>query len=325
VVTAPDLKIFFHNHCFDGAVSAALFADFYRYYRNPAATIAFEGMSHRGGDPFSAVSINGEENACVDFRYCADKRMNWWFDHHLSGFQPPELREHFEAEGSRFKFYDAEARSCALFMSERLKEQFGYEPQDPQGHWNALVTWADRIDGAVFESADEIVALEAPALRVMTWLRGTRDTKAIVRLIEQLGKSSLAELEDQPWVRKNLDRLLSAHQKHIELVRQRLAFDGCVAHYDLSGDGVKAHSSFIVYMLCPESTYSISLTRVSDIANISIGRNPWAANPGQANIARLCERYGGGGHPHVGGIAVPAGDMSRPREIVRELREALSA
>jgi hypothetical protein len=323
-VAAPNLKIFFHNHCFDGASSAALFADFYRQKQNPEAVIEFCGMSHRTGDPFDSVDIDGEENACVDFRYCKDERMNWWFDHHASAFQPPSLKQHFLATQGSTKFFDPKARSCALFMAGVLKDSFGYEPKDADGHWLDLLTWADRIDGAVFESASEIVELATPVLRVMTWLRGCRDTEAIVRLIKLLGHTSFSALESQPWVADELSLLLKAHKRTTELIARRLVFDGLVACYDLSEDDVQSHSSFAAYMFCPEASYSIGLTRRESVANISIGHNPWAAKSPSHNIAKLCEQYGGGGHPHVGGVAVPAGDMRRPKEIVEEMRRALN-
>jgi hypothetical protein len=323
-VAAPTLKIFFHNHCFDGASSAALFADFYREKQNPDAVIDYRGMSHSIGDPFASVSIDGDENACVDFRYCNNERMNWWFDHHASGFQPASLKTHFLASRGTTKFFDPKARSCALFMAGVLKESYGYEPRDEDGHWEQLITWADRIDGAVFESASEIVELATPVLRVMTWLRGCRDSDAIVRLIKLLGHASFADLEALPWVADELADLLRAHERTTELIGRRLVFDGRVATYDLSADNVHAHSSFAAFVFCPEASYSIGLTRRDSAAHISIGHNPWAPTKPTHNIAKLCEQYGGGGHPHVGGIAVPAEDMQRPREIVQELLQALN-
>ena len=42
------------------------------------------------------------------------------------------------------------------------------------------------------------------------------------------------------------------------------------------------------------------------------------------NLAKICERYGGGGHARVGAISFPPGDFQRAtqaaQEIVTELR-----
>ena len=47
------------------------------------------------------------------------------------------------------------------------------------------------------------------------------------------------------------------------------------------------------------------------------------------NLAKICERYGGGGHARVGAISFPPGDHARAlqasREIVAELRAAQRA
>ena len=84
------LKLFFHDACFDGAASAALFAAFYRT-RRPDATIVPVGLHHKLGDAFADAAIDGDDNACVDFRYCPHPAMRWWFDHHATAFHPAEL------------------------------------------------------------------------------------------------------------------------------------------------------------------------------------------------------------------------------------------
>lgn len=157
----------------------------------------------------------------------------------------------------------------------------------------------------------------------MTWLRGCRETESIVRLIGLLGHLSFDEIVLLPWIADELVGLLQEHKRAVALIEERLVFDGRVATYDLSEDGVTSHSSFAAYMFCPDASYSIGLTQASGVANISIGHNPWATVKPRHNIARLCESHGGGGHPHVGGIALPAEDLRRAREVVEELRQAL--
>jgi nanoRNase/pAp phosphatase (c-di-AMP/oligoRNAs hydrolase) len=57
---------------------------------------------------------------------------------------------------------------------------------------------------------------------------------------------------------------------------------------------------------------------------VSVGSNPWTTETELANLAKICERYGGGGHARVGAISFdPArGDQARAaaNEIVTELR-----
>ena len=90
------LKIYFHDACFDGTTSAALFSAFYRDVIDKDIVIKPIGMVHRDGNPFEGIPLDADDHACVDFRFCADPKMRWWFDHHPTAFQPPALREIFE-------------------------------------------------------------------------------------------------------------------------------------------------------------------------------------------------------------------------------------
>ena len=68
------LKVFFHDACFDGTTSAALFAAFYREVIDKAVVVQPIGMVHRDGDPFENVPLDADDHACVDFRFCADPK-----------------------------------------------------------------------------------------------------------------------------------------------------------------------------------------------------------------------------------------------------------
>jgi hypothetical protein len=64
------IKIFFHNNCFDGVASAAVFGAFYRECINPESQQIYEGLAHKAGQMFEEASFDGDENAIVDFKYC---------------------------------------------------------------------------------------------------------------------------------------------------------------------------------------------------------------------------------------------------------------
>src|SRR5215468_696261 len=138
------LKILFHDNCFDGAASAALFARFFRERQDPSVEIGYLGVQHRPGDAFPPNAFDGDVNACVDFRYSPSPRLDWWFDHHVSAFQSPEDRAHFEADTSGHKFYDPGARSCTKYEARILHELFGWDARP----FEELIHWADIIDGA---------------------------------------------------------------------------------------------------------------------------------------------------------------------------------
>jgi nanoRNase/pAp phosphatase (c-di-AMP/oligoRNAs hydrolase) len=45
--------------------------------------------------------------------------------------------------------------------------------------------------------------------------------------------------------------------------------------------------------------------------------------PLRHNLATICERYGGGGHPKVGAISFPTGAVIDARRAAEEIREEL--
>jgi hypothetical protein len=322
-VPSRTLRIFFHDNCFDGATSAALFGAFYQA-RTPGSEVRLSGVQHKAGDPFAGLAFDGDDNACVDFRYSADPRMTWWFDHHVSAFQPAELRRHFDADTGGQKFYDPEAQSCAIFLARVLERTFGWTPDDPTGSWKELVAWANLIDGAKFPSPQVAVELREPALLLMTWIEHNHDPALGHRLIRGLGHRPLAELAAEPFVADALAPRLVEHRRHIDLITRRADYRDGIIYFDLTADGVAAHNKFIPYTLHPEASYTVGLTRSAERVKISIGSNPWFPETRRHNIAALCERFGGGGHPVVGAISLPPDQLERAREIVAIVRAELA-
>ena len=91
------LRILYHGNCFDGVSSAAIFTKFYRAKVHPDALVAYTPTMHRAGNAFDRDQFDGDENAIVDFKYCPDERLTWWFDHHQSAFLTKEDEQHFLA------------------------------------------------------------------------------------------------------------------------------------------------------------------------------------------------------------------------------------
>ncbi len=310
------LKIFFHDSCFDGAASAAVFADFYRARIDASATVVLQGVQHQAGDPFAGHVLDADDNACVDFRYSPSERMTWWFDHHASAFQPPELRQHFEAHRNGQRFYDPSSRSNTKFEVACLRDEFGYELP---ASFDELVHWADIIDGAQFESAAAAVELADPALQIMTWLESNTDAARTRELIECIGRRPLAEIAGEPWVREPLAILLESHRRNVELIRARSTVGDGVVYFDLIDDGVTSFNKFISYYLFPDARYTVGLIRSPGRVKISVGSNPWSTATRTHHIAQICERYGGGGHAVVGAVSLPPAEVARGREIASEI------
>jgi nanoRNase/pAp phosphatase (c-di-AMP/oligoRNAs hydrolase) len=73
--------------------------------------------------------------------------------------------------------------------------------------------------------------------------------------------------------------------------------------------------------LFPEGTYNVGLSKSSFRTKVSVGTNPWTDKPAGelANIAAICERFGGGGHARVGAISFPVDREDEARAAAREI------
>src|SRR5713101_766403 len=75
------VRLCFHDRCFDGTASAALFYRFYRERFDQAAEFGFTGMTHRAAQSWEAGLFDGDENVIVDFKFSNSPKVTWWFDH----------------------------------------------------------------------------------------------------------------------------------------------------------------------------------------------------------------------------------------------------
>src|ERR1051325_1493970 len=92
------IRVLYHDHCFDGAASAAFFSRFYRETFAPDAAFQYTGMAHKASQLFEDQLFDGDENAIVDFKYSPNPNLTWWFDHHQSAFLSAEDAEHFRRD-----------------------------------------------------------------------------------------------------------------------------------------------------------------------------------------------------------------------------------
>lgn len=309
-------KILYHANCFDGAASAALLGRFLRERHGAELRgLDHQPVQHQAGDPFPRDAFDADVNAVVDFRWSPSPRLDWWFDHHQSAFQRPEWRQAFEREPRPYHFWDPAAPSCCGFAARVLRERFGWSAPDLED----LVRWADVIDAAHFPSAAMAVRLEEPALRIMALLEAARDPVVPDRIIEAMRSRRLSDIAGEPWVRHPLEPILERHASSIEAVRRLASVEGGVVTVDLSESGVEAVSKFIAYDLFPEARYAVMVSRDPKRAKVSVGFNPWSRERRLHDISRICERYGGGGHPVVGAVSLDPRRLDEARRIAAEI------
>lgn len=315
----PDLRmlerVLYHDHCFDGAASAAFFSRFIAGAIHPDAEFRYTGMAHKASQSFDPDLFDGDENAIVDFKYCSDPRLTWWFDHHQSAFLNAQDAEHWRQDTSGRKLYDPSFKSCTSFIAKVACERFGFRAPDLED----LVYWSVIIDGAQYEDAKTAVELGAPAMKLTLVIEAAKGSDIVHKIIRWMQQRPLAEIIAEPEIQHLYQPLYQRHLHTKEIIRERATEDRGVVFFDLAGCDGEGYNKFIPYYLFPQSTYTVSVSPSVFRTKISVGSNPWAPEEPRHNLASICEQYGGGGHARVGAISLSPGELEQARAIAAEI------
>jgi hypothetical protein len=308
-------RVLYHDHCFDGAASAAYFSRFIAGAVHPDADFRYTGMAHKASQMFDPALFDGDENAIVDFKYSSDPRLTWWFDHHQSAFLTAEDAEHFRRDTSGRKLYDPAYKSCTSFISTVACERWGFRAPD----LDDLVKWSLIIDGAQYPDARTAVELGAPAMKLTLVIEAAKGSDIVQKVIRWMQRRQLSEIIAEPEIVALYQPLYQRHLEIKNIIQGRASQSDGVVFFDLAGYDVEGYNKFIPYYLFPDAVYTVSVTPSSFRTKISVGSNPWAAEVPKHNLATICERYGGGGHARVGAISLSPGELDKARAIAAEI------
>lgn len=314
------VRILYHDHCFDGAASAAFFSRFFADSFDATAEFFYTGMAHKASQLFEDDLFDGEENAIVDFKYSSNERLTWWFDHHQSAFLSPEDAEHYRRLKDSRKFYfDPTYRSCTEFIAHVAKNDYGYVAPD----LDDLVRWAGVIDGALYSSAEEAVLMKEPAMKLTLLIEAVHGSTAVQDVIRRMREHSLAEIIADPAVQEKFQPLYDRHLRSIDAIGKVGHCSDGVIYFDVADYDMEGYNKFVPYYLFPDSTYTVSVSLSSFRTKVSVGSNPWAKVPPTHNLATICERYGGGGHARVGAISFERDRVIEARKVAQEIAAEL--
>jgi hypothetical protein len=169
--------------------------------------------------------------------------------------------------------------------------------------------------------------MKAPAMKLTMVIESAPDHVFVPNLIPLLATKSLDEILEEPFVAPLLPPLLKRHELSIGILKERTECTDGTIFFDVTDHDLEGYNKFIPYYLHPESIYSVGLSKSSFRVKVSVGSNPWAPQEPEVNLARICERYGGGGHARVGAISFNvnqhAAAIKASQEIVAELRAAV--
>jgi len=311
-----------HGHCFDGLSSAVVFSRLMKELGASPASFEYRTCGYGAGQPRAEDKIfSGDENAILDYRFCASEKLSWYFDHHRTAFGSDEDREVFEARRSSGQFFfDSGYSSCTKLIADVAKERFGVEMPD----LSELVKWADMVDSARFASPEDAVSRTSPIMQLVSVVEHYGDDAFFKDLVPELLQRPLDEVARSKAVSNRYKPLGKKHERYVARVRQKSERRGRVVFVDLTESVLESVGKFVTYALFPDSVYSVVVGLLKNGPKISVGYNPWSGRPLDTDISAICARYGGGGHPVVGGISFPSAGLEEARRVARSIASELN-
>jgi hypothetical protein len=319
---ARDILVATHGHCFDGTASAALFT---RLLQAGGETGAFRYKScgySPGMQVIPEAWLDGAENAILDFRYTPSARLGWYFDHHVTAFGSTDERDAAlqGANAERRVFWEPAYSSCAKLIVDVARERFGVD-MSPLAE---LVDWADVIDAARFPSAEAATSPDEPVLQLAAVIEHHADGPFLNALVPKLLERTPTEIAKEPEMQTLWAPIRASREAFAGRVERAAEVRGPVVLVDLTDAPLDVAAKFVTYARYPKCAYSVMLTRNKQHFKLSVGHNPWSGVPRTHDIAAICRREGGGGHPAVGACSFPLSAEARAREVARAVAEELA-
>ena len=311
------LRIHYHRD-FDGMVSAAVLAVILRETRGETdvtwSSVNYDQREH--WDEFSA----DERFAIVDFHF--HPRADYWFDHHPTTFLTPELRAAYEPS-ERWR-WDETSPSCPPLILSHAVEHWDYQPTE---RFLEMARWSDVIDAARFESVDQAVFGDQPALRISRALTVAPSSDWIDTLVGAMTEGDLEEVASRPELEKAFQRASKNRDKALRQFPPTVqSKEHSVLLYDASSNRIR-RERFAPFYHHPDIFYSVGVSPTRAGYHVSAGENPWNPSPVTVHIGEIMEGYGGGGHKAVGGANPPSLQAAKEvaAEIATSLRRAVAA
>lgn len=286
-------ELYFHSPCFDGIASAVITLDFLEQRLGWSAVRLF-AVNYSAKSSWLSQHL-AENAAVVDFLYHPD--ADFWADHHgttfLDGVQRPS-----EQENDTIVMFDPTAPSCALLIQQRLEQQHQYHNRE----YDSLVSWATKIDSARYDSVDEAIFGDAPALRLNAALQAANREFA-VWLVEGLRRESMDALAASENVERWFARGRSLLRSGLERFRECADIDDAgIVTFDFARVDAMPNR-YAPYYFFRDALYSVGLVRSGDKVTITAMRNPWREFE-SINLGQLFQLHGGGGHQRVASLVL---------------------
>ena len=314
---SDSLRIHYHRD-FDGMVSAAVLAVILAETRGETG-VCWSSVNYDQRKNWESFSED-ERFAIVDFHF--HPRADYWFDHHPTTFLSPELRAAYEPS-DRWQ-WDEASPSCPPLIIRHAVEHWDYQPIE---RFLEMARWSDVIDAARFESVEQAVFGDEPALRISRALTVAPSPDWIDKLVAAMMTGDLEEVASRPDLEKAFQRASKNRDKALRQFPPTVqSKENQVLLYDASSNQIR-RERFAPFYHHPEILYSVGVIPTRAGYHVSAGENPWNPSPISVHIGEIMEGYGGGGHKAVGGANPPSLQAARDvaAEIATNLRRAVAA
>jgi hypothetical protein len=236
----------------------------------------------------------GERFAIVDFHF--HPRAEYWFDHHPTTFLTPEYRAMYEPS-DRWRWDDS-SPSCPPMILDHARNHWDFDPPE---RFLEMATWSDIVDAARYESVDQAIFGDDPALRITRSLTVSPSPTWVDELAEALVDQDLDTVASRPDLEKAHERASRNRDKALEHFPSTVKWiEGGVVFYDASSSRVR-RERFATFYHHPEARYAVGVIPTRAGFHVTCGENPWNPPENRANIGAMMAKHGGGGHVAVGG------------------------
>lgn len=311
-MTEQPLWIRYHRD-FDGMVAGAVLAEALRATRGET-NMRLRSVNYDQRRNWSSF-CEGLRFAIVDFHF--HPRAEYWFDHHPTTFLDDGLRAAY-VENERWA-WDENSPSCPPMILRHAAEHWGFEPPD---RFMEMARWSDVVDAARFESVDQALFGEEPALRITRALSVPPEADWTDTLAEAMRDADLESIAARADVERAYERAARNRDKALrQFVPTVDSIEDAVVHYDASSNKIR-RERFAPFYHYPEVHYSVGVIPTRAGFHITAGENPWNKPSNPVHVGELMETYGGGGHRAVGGANPPSLEAAQEaaREVARSLR-----
>jgi hypothetical protein len=308
--------LYFHYPCFDGLVSAALAWEFLEqskgWHVGELCPVNYTVRnSWLGNELKHPVAI-------VDFIY--HPSADFWADHHATAMLSKEAEASYQRRRAEFPLYfDEQAGSCASLLFRQLGESLAGKPQFPK-----MVEWADKIDSARYESVEEAILGDAPALKInrsILFEPGAEYARFLCKELRNHSLDHVAALDEVKIRQDEVERRVRAGLKQVE--KHITMEPGAVATFEAEQAKDEVIDRYSAYYFAPDARYSIGIIHSEEGTAITAMRNPWREFP-SIGLGKLFAAFGGGGHKRVGAIFIPKNESQRVPDVVKSLLSQLS-